>query len=144
LAGPGSVRFSFEERIEIVAAALPAVAVSNSAQTRLSGTSAGQKAGPAIQSFAGLHKPAGPAAAVSRQTSAQAAHSPFAQFEALVLQTFIQAMLPKDAESVYGKGLSGDMWQSMLAQKIAEQVARRGGIGIAARLAEDYRPSASQ
>lgn len=47
-------------------------------------------------------------------------------------------MMPKDAETVYGKGLSGDMWQSLLAEKIAEQVTRRGGIGIAAQLARDY------
>jgi peptidoglycan hydrolase FlgJ len=96
------------------------------------------------QTFDRLRLRAAAPAPVSKTPSAPASHAPFAQFEALVLQTFIQSMLPKDAESVYGKGLSGDMWQSMLAEKIAEQVTQRGGIGIAARLAQDYRASAGQ
>ena len=41
------------------------------------------------------------------------------QFEAYVLQNFVQSMLPADNESVYGKGLAGDMWKSMLAEQIA-------------------------
>ncbi len=32
----------------------------------------------------------------------------------MVLQTFIQNMLPKNTEGVYGEGLSGDMWKSMM------------------------------
>lgn len=58
----------------------------------------------------------------------------FKRFEAMVLQTFIQNMLPKDAESVYGKGLAGDMWKSMMAGRIADVMAERGGIGIAERV----------
>jgi Rod binding domain-containing protein len=53
------------------------------------------------------------------------------KFEAFVLQTFIQDMMPETAESVYGSGVSGDFWKSMMAEKIAEQVAQRGSIGIA-------------
>lgn len=59
----------------------------------------------------------------------------FKQFEAMVLQTFIQNMLPKDAEGVYGKGLAGDMWKSQLAEHLAGVVADNGGIGIARSLA---------
>jgi peptidoglycan hydrolase FlgJ len=91
-----------------------------------------------IPAFTDFPLQTGISAAAAKQASNEAARAPFARFEALVLQTFIQSMLPKDAESVYGKGLSGDMWQSMLAEKIAEQVTQRGGIGIAARLAKDY------
>jgi peptidoglycan hydrolase FlgJ len=76
------------------------------------------------------------------EVTARRPAAPFVEFEALVLQTFIQSMLPKDAETVYGKGLSGEMWQAMLAEKIASQVTQRGGIGIAARLAKDYGSSA--
>jgi peptidoglycan hydrolase FlgJ len=60
------------------------------------------------------------------------------RFEAMVLQTFIQSMLPKDVDAVYGKGLAGDMWQSLLAEKLGDAVAERGGIGIADRLLRDY------
>lgn len=58
----------------------------------------------------------------------------FKRFEAMVLQTFIQNMLPKDGAAVYGKGMAGDMWKSMLAEKVAGVVAERGGIGIAERM----------
>jgi hypothetical protein len=53
------------------------------------------------------------------------------KFEAFVLQTFIQEMMPDAQESVFGGGISGDFWKSMMSEKIAEQVAERGGLGIA-------------
>jgi Rod binding domain-containing protein len=53
------------------------------------------------------------------------------EFEAFVLQSFIQEMLPKNAEGVYGSGIAGDIWRSMLSEQLAFQVAERGGIGIA-------------
>ena len=66
----------------------------------------------------------------------------FKRFEAMVLQTFIQNMLPKDGTAVYGKGMAGDMWKSLLAEKVAEVMADRGGIGIADRvLGERYASS---
>ncbi|MXQ11684.1 rod-binding protein [Microvirga makkahensis] len=52
-------------------------------------------------------------------------------FEAFILQTFIESMLPKDAENSYGKGSAGSVWRSMLAEQVAAQVAKAGGIGIA-------------
>lgn len=62
----------------------------------------------------------------------------YVRFEAMVLQTFLQTMLPKDTESVYGEGLAGEMWQSMLAEQIGVTMARRGGIGIAERVLGDH------
>lgn len=56
------------------------------------------------------------------------------RFEALVLQNFIEAMLPDDASSVYGEGLPGEMWKSMMSEKIAEEFASQGGLGIAERI----------
>jgi Rod binding domain-containing protein len=58
----------------------------------------------------------------------------FAQLEAFVLQTFIQSMLPKNASNVFGKGSAGEIWKSMLAEKLGHEVARSGQLGIAARL----------
>lgn len=55
----------------------------------------------------------------------------FRRFEAMVLQTFIQNMLPKDAEGVYGKGFAGDMWKTQMAERLADTVAERGGIARA-------------
>lgn len=62
----------------------------------------------------------------------------FVKFEAMVLQTFLQSILPKDAETVYGGGMAGEMWKSMLAEKLGEAMAERGGIGIADRVLGDY------
>lgn len=53
------------------------------------------------------------------------------EFEAFILQTFVESMLPKNAENTYGKGTAGSIWKSMMAEQISGQVARAGGIGIA-------------
>jgi hypothetical protein len=62
----------------------------------------------------------------------------YRKFEAMVLSTFVQSMLPKDADAVYGDGLSGDMWKSLLAQQLGTVISDRGGIGIADRLLKDH------
>jgi Rod binding domain-containing protein len=62
----------------------------------------------------------------------------FVKFEAMVLRNFVEAMMPKSAEAVYGKGLAGDMWKSMMAEQVANVVAERGGVGIADRVLGDY------
>jgi len=59
------------------------------------------------------------------------------EFEAFVLQSFIQEMLPKEADSVFGKGAGADIWRSMLAEKLAYEVAARGDIGIAKAIVQD-------
>jgi flagellar protein FlgJ len=61
--------------------------------------------------------------------------APYQQFEAFVLQTFIQSMFPKDATHVFGQGIAGSYWSSMLAEEIAGQMAKSGGIGIAKEIA---------
>ena len=66
------------------------------------------------------------------------------QFEAFVLQSFIQEMLPKDAENVFGKGLAGDIWRSMLSEQFAAQLAERGALGIAEQVRAGERMDASQ
>ena len=70
----------------------------------------------------------------SAEAGKAAVPASFRRFEAMVLQTFIQNMLPKEGAAVYGKGMAGEMWKSMLAEKVAGVVAERGGIGIADRM----------
>lgn len=74
----------------------------------------------------------------TRAPTPDAEGTSFKRFEAVVLQTFIQNMLPKDTEAVYGKGMSGDMWKSMMADKLADVMSDHGGIGIADRLLADH------
>jgi len=59
----------------------------------------------------------------------------YRKFEAMVLQNFIKSMLP-ESDEIYGKGASGEIWKGMMAEKIADEIARDGGIGIADRLVD--------
>jgi Rod binding domain-containing protein len=65
------------------------------------------------------------------------------EFEAYILQTFVESMLPKDAENTYGKGNAGSIWKSMMAEQIGAQISRAGGIGIAKRLLDSREGGAS-
>ncbi len=68
---------------------------------------------------------------------------PYVEFEAFVLQSFIEVMLPKDAESVFGSGTAGGIWKSMLAEKLGAELAKSGGIGIAQTVAAGKAASGS-
>jgi hypothetical protein len=59
----------------------------------------------------------------------------YRKFEAFILQTFVEAMLPKESKEVFGKGTAGGVWKSMLAEQLGNQLAKGNGIGIAKQLA---------
>lgn len=59
------------------------------------------------------------------------------QFEGFVLRTFVEAMLPKENASFFGSGTAGDIWRSMMAERLGEEIAAGGGIGIADLLARN-------
>jgi hypothetical protein len=84
-----------------------------------------------------LDAPKLPATPAQAAASRQASKSPdvFAQLEAFVLQSFIQTMLPDNSQAFFGKGAAGDIWKSMLADKLGAQLARSGQVGLAKRLA---------
>ncbi|MGV6872322.1 rod-binding protein [Pseudochelatococcus sp. B33] len=69
--------------------------------------------------------------------------SAYEQFEALTLQKFVEAILPKQGEAWFGRGFAGDTWKSFLAQQVAAELARAGGIGIA-RMVERVHPGDGQ
>ena len=77
--------------------------------------------------------PSATAAAATRKSG-----DAFAQLEAFVLQSFIQTMLPSNAQSFFGKGTAGEVWKSMLAEKLGAEIARSGQIGLAKRLAAGH------
>lgn len=62
----------------------------------------------------------------------------FTDFEAVTLTTFVKAMLPREADSIYGGGLAGGIFRDMYAAEIASEIARAGGVGVAERLAAHY------
>ncbi len=106
----------------------------DAARSKLDASSRVAEAGKAaVQSFsdvrAKIHRPTG-----SDHGDAEV----MKKFEAAVLTTFVQAMMPKEASAVFGEGLAGDMWKAQLAEQLAGQLAQRGGVGIASRLLKDH------
>ena len=79
--------------------------------------------------------PAGPVAGSRPGAKTATKPGPLVQFEAFVLQSFIQSIMPQEATAVFGEGTAGEVWKSMLAEKIAMQVAEAGGVGIAKMIA---------
>ncbi len=62
--------------------------------------------------------------------------TPHQEFEAFILRSFVETMLPDDATASYGSGTAGDIWKGMKAEQIGNALARSGGIGIAEQLAK--------
>lgn len=73
----------------------------------------------------------------AESTAAAKSKQAHEQFEAYVLQTFIDSMLPKDAENTFGKGTAGSVWKSMMVEQMSAQIAKAGGVGIAKHLLKD-------
>jgi hypothetical protein len=130
--------------LEVAKAADPAK--SSAAAARL-GAGASAYAGSFEEALGATRSPAfaprtpfDPALAVVQMQSSDALKRPAAtyeRFEAFVLQTFIQSMLPQKGEGLYGAGTAGEIWKSMLAESLGAQLAQVGGIGIARMLAAD-------
>ena len=58
-------------------------------------------------------------------------HATAQKFEASFLTTVLQTMFQSVSTSPpFGGGEGEDMWKSFLAEQMAKQVAKRGGIGV--------------
>jgi hypothetical protein len=79
----------------------------------------------------------------AESAGAENARQAHQEFEAYILQTFVESMLPKEAENTYGKGNAGSIWKSMLAEQIGAQLSKAGGIGIADKLFNVRKPGLS-
>ena len=55
-------------------------------------------------------------------------------FEAMMLNSFVGEMLPKESSAFFGQGAAGDVWRSMLSEQISRQIARSGALGLSRRL----------
>ena len=106
------------------------------ARARLASASATRSASTfSLSGTAAVERPISRADTPPGEDRARASH---VKFDAMVLRNFMEAMLPAEASTVYGKGLAGDMWKSMMAEQIANVMAERGGVGIATRVLGDY------
>ncbi len=74
------------------------------------------------------------AAAVSGTRTAGATSDPAAaaagKFEAFVLQSFIEEMLPKEGGAAFGHGPGAGVWRSMMAEQLSNQLVKAGGVGL--------------
>lgn len=84
-----------------------------------------------------------PIGAEIKPNDAEAIPDSYREFEALVLQTFLQSMWPKESESTFGEGTAGDMWKGLMSEHLGRVMAEGGGIGIARQLAQQNDPAAS-
>ena len=50
--------------------------------------------------------------------------------ETLIAKMLIETMLPKESEASFGKGTAGNVWRSMMADRLAEDLTRGSGLGI--------------
>ncbi len=83
-------------------------------------------------------RPAGPYSAtripsLSVQNGAEirnSASNPAKDFEAFIIQSCLQTILPKEEQGFFGQGTGGGIWRSMLAEQLANQISKAGGIGL--------------
>jgi flagellar protein FlgJ len=58
----------------------------------------------------------------------------YKKFEAFMLQSFVESMFTSDNQAIFGQGIAGDYWKSMMAEAVANKMTDAGGIGIARML----------
>jgi hypothetical protein len=83
----------------------------------------------------GTYRPAGPSHASSTKEVPDKKSEVYVQFEAVLLQNMVESMMPEDSQAMFGSGTAGSVWKSMLAEKVAAEIARSGVIGIAKQVA---------
>lgn len=83
-------------------------------------------------------------AATPANTKAVAAkHTAHQQFEAAMLRSFTEQMMPKEASSFYGEGTAANIWRSVQVDLMSQNLAKAGGIGIADMLDKSEAKSAA-
>ena len=65
--------------------------------------------------------------------------TPEKEFEAFFLRTFVESILPQDSEVLFGSGPAGDIWKSMLAEHLANELAQGTSFGIAEQIADRHK-----
>ena len=71
---------------------------------------------------------------IQNRTKTEEVPETYRKFEAMVLQNFVKSMLPSEAENVFGKGATGDIWKGMMAEQLGNVMAKGDGIGIAKQM----------
>jgi flagellar protein FlgJ len=56
--------------------------------------------------------------------------SPAQKFEAFLLQSWLETLLPKEESGVFGADAGANVWRSMMAEQLGAQLAGAGGLGL--------------
>ena len=131
------IRAGDPERAAAAASRLAAIANASGAASGDFGAELGKTASPASASLtAEAVADAGGARGRLAATASQSdpATKAKVEFEAMLLNSFVGQMLPKDCQAVFGQGMAGEMWKSMLADQVSRQIAKSGVLGIGDRL----------
>lgn len=68
---------------------------------------------------------------VAHSTPAHAMNlGPSQKFEAFILQSLLENILPKEEGGSFGTGPGASIWRSMMAEQLGAQLAAAGGIGM--------------
>lgn len=52
------------------------------------------------------------------------------KFEAYIIQSSLENILPKQDDGFFGKGTAGGVWRSMIAEHLSNQITKAGGVGL--------------
>jgi flagellar protein FlgJ len=129
--------------MDVIAAADPAGSVT--ARDKLASLANGEFARP--QNLAGLREMLDTGTPRIKPTldPSNIRKTAYRDFEASVLKSFFETMLPSTDGGFYGQGTAGNVWRSMNADYLAQEFAKAGGIGIAQQLERktgDSKPAA--
>ncbi len=118
--------------VKSMAAAQKLMRMSAPAETASAGFSdvLGNMAAPADDHLANLRGrlslPEGTADAAASDARTKA----YKGMEALVLQNLFEETLPKDDSVIFGKGMAGNVWRSMLAEQLSKQMVKVVDLGL--------------
>jgi Rod binding domain-containing protein len=85
------------------------------------------------ENFASMQQPVSAGGSIAGNVT-HAPNAAFKKFEAFMLQSFVESMFAGDNQAVFGEGIAGDYWKSMMAEAVANKMADAGGIGVARML----------
>jgi flagellar protein FlgJ len=78
-----------------------------------------------------------PTVAISAHPDKDDSAVAFKKFEAFLLQTWLEVLLPKENGGAYGHDNAGGVWRSLMAEQLGDQLAKSDCIGIGRLLARD-------
>lgn len=64
--------------------------------------------------------------------------TPGQKFEAFLLGTWLEMLLPKEESGVFGLGGAGGVWRSLMAEQLGAQLAGSGGVGVQKLIDRSY------